>query len=215
MSRARVPAVIVLCVFLMGGAYLAQEQMEGQPPPQQQPPQREPAPIPPPPDGVEGFGHVNWGMTPDEVAGLVPDGSRGESGGIRVKMSVAGKPSQTYFVFRENKLAVISGTFTERYNRLNDYVHEYNRIKRILTEYLGAPVYDEEVWEEDGLPQDELEVGRAVATGRLRLATWWETDKSYVELRCRGGNYEVTRTFRFQSREFGGSPRRPPTRGDS
>ncbi len=211
MKRVRVPTLVILCAFLLGGVYVAQEQMKGQEqqPQQQAPPQPKPAPSPSSPDGIEGFGQVGWGMKPDEVASYLPSGTRGDSGGIRVNMNVGGMPSETYFVFKDDALAIISGRFTQRYNRLNDYVNEYNSVKNMMSRTLGAPVLEEEVWADDGLPQDEKELGRAVATGRLRLGAWWETDKSYVELLCRGGNYQVSRTVRFQSVEYGGSGRKP------
>ena len=211
--RARTSILTLVCLFLSGGVNLAQEfevQGEEQEVRPENPQDRPRAPVPPPPDGIESFGRINWGMEANDVARYLPDGSRGKSGGIRVNMYVGGKPSETYFVFKDDALAIISGRFTKRYSRLNDYVHEYNAIKRVLSKSLGDPMFLEEVWADDGLPQDEKEMGRAVATGRLRLGAWWETDKTYVELRCSGGNYQVSRTVRFQSKEHGGRRRKPP-----
>jgi hypothetical protein len=207
--RARPLALAALIGTLaLTGGLLAQETVEGQQQSREQPvrPQVE---APPPPDGIEGFGAVDWGMSTDEVLRYFPDAEPGEGGGLHISLAIGGKPSEAYFVFRDDKLAIIAGRFTQRYSNLNDYIHEYDEVVTLLERQLLEANLTEEKWADDGLEQDDDEKGRAVATGRLRLRTRWETPKSYVDFTCTGGNYQVHRTIRFQSREFGGPIRKP------
>jgi len=208
-TRPLALATLVAALAFTGGLY-AQETMQEQQLPQQQPERPRPE-APPPPDGVEGFGAIKWGMSPDEVARYFPGAKREEGGHLRVSMAIGGKPTDAFFVFRDNKLAIITGRFNKRYSHLNDYVHEYNAVVRILERELSDPNFTEEKWADDGIEPDDREMGRAVATGRLRLRTRWETSKTYVDFRCTGGNYKVHRAIRFQSKEFGRESRKPQT----
>jgi hypothetical protein len=209
--RARTLALTTLATALaLTGGLLAQETAQQQPQRQEQP-ERPRVEAPPPPDGIEGFGSVNWGMSTEEVARFYPNAERGEGGGLHVSMAIGGKPTEAYFVFREGKLAIIAGRFTKRYSDLDDYVHEYNEVVRLLERDLLEPSVAEEKWADDAMEQNDDQKGRAVATGQLRLRTSWETSKTVVDFTCTGGNYQVHRTIRFQSKQFGGKMRKPST----
>ena len=159
---------------------------------------------------TEGFGKAKWGMTPDQVLRDYPNHKRGDAGGLKINLVVGGRETEAYFVFRQNALVIITARFTEVYNHLNGNIHEYEDVKRALIKTHGKPIEDNTVWTDD-LPRDAGELGRAVATGRLRMSARWETDKTTISLRCTGTNYQIYRVLRYESRELAGLPLPPDT----
>lgn len=97
---------------------------------------------------------VRWGMSPEEV--IMKEGIVSSSyeevfqGGLSQitvpSTSIAGIPCTMLYVFSENRLSSISGTFHSEPFRLNEDVENYRHLQDLLEEKYGTPLEKEILW---------------------------------------------------------------------
>ena len=90
----------------------------------------------------------------------------------------------------------------EHYIMEANYLKDYNDFKTILTKKFGAADKDEMKWRKPHLKGDPSQWGVAVSIGDLSCQTVWETPRTRVVLQLTGGNYEVTCTIDYLSKDL-------------
>jgi hypothetical protein len=138
---------------------------------------------------TEGYRDARWGMTMEEVKKVAPDAQaswRFPTSLVVFNDRVAGKPARVVFRFAEDRLIIVMVQFMETHpDSKSKYVNDYDEIEKVLTTKYGEPEKKVDDW-----------------SGHLIKFIAWSTDKTDVQLACRGDDRELGVTIRYASREF-------------
>ncbi|MCY1080306.1 hypothetical protein [Archangium lansingense] len=141
-----------------------------------------------PPNGYrspEGYQHVRWGMSEDEVKRAYPQLLPIEQG-LYFEGETAGHKSVTAFAFSEHRLAFAAIVFQTTRQTVAQYIDDYNELKTLLTQKYGAPRHDNVNWREGkGFLGDSPDgLTTALRLGYATLETQWTTGETLIRLEC-------------------------------
>jgi len=147
------------------------------------------------------FRKTKWGFNRSQVkeaetATLIQDASEH----IAYKGNVANLNCLVVYHFQNNTLYMSSYQFTEEHSNRNDYINDYKKIKKLLTEKYGEPETDDVVWRNNLYKDDRQEWGLAVSIGHLVYMAKWDTPNTEIALMLRGDNYSITHFVLYKSK---------------
>jgi len=106
------------------------------------------------------------------------------------------------YLFTNDKLTTGRYLVTETHTNKNDYITDYNTLKKILDQKYGTPKKDEKYWKNDLYKDDYSEWGFAVSLGHLIYYATYENEKSEITIMLNGENYEIQLMIEATSKEF-------------
>jgi len=86
----------------------------------------------------------------------------------------------------------------------NDYISDYNSIKKIITKKYKEPSEDKSYWKNDLFKDDYQHWGLALATGDLSYYSNWKHADSVIWLSLTGDNYKVSLSAEYSSIKLAG-----------
>lgn len=151
------------------------------------------------------FRKTTWGMTKEQVKKTENSESIQEDDEILAyKGTVADLDCIIGYVFADGKLVRTKYRVLETHTNRNDYISDYNSLKKILTEKYAKPKDDKTVWKNDLYRTDRTEWGFAVSLGHLVYYCKWENNESDIILYLHGENYEISLDVEYSSKALKG-----------
>lgn len=150
------------------------------------------------------FRKTKWGMTNQEVQKSEEEATFVKNSGdtLIYEGTVAGLYSYIAYNFIKGKLVWTKCLITERHSNKNDYIGDYDRIKKMLTKKYGKPSKDEHYWRDDLYRNDFEHLGFAISLGHLVYYATWQTSETDVYLGLTGDNGQVELAVEYQSRSL-------------
>jgi hypothetical protein len=150
---------------------------------------------------TEGYGETRWGMPKREVLAVVP-GLKDAKTGLAMEGQVVGKSAIIVYVFAEDRLTIAGINFTEKYVNKNNYLVDYRELQGLLAKKYGPPKQEQTLWSQTLYRDRPDEWGMALSAGHVVMHTTWETEKTDIELSCRGEKFDITVQIRYASKEL-------------
>ncbi|MCK4325552.1 hypothetical protein KAW55_02220, partial [bacterium] len=102
------------------------------------------------------FRKISWGMNKEQVkkmetAKLINE----DEDSIAYQASVAGLDCAIFYKFTQGKLVNAGYSITQAHSNKNDYISDYNKLKKILTKKYGKPIKDFSRWKNDLYKDDK------------------------------------------------------------
>lgn len=157
---------------------------------------------------IEGFRNVRWGSTTDDVRRSetaqvtheeTPNDRRKIMG---YKDRLAGMNVQIGYELYDNKLIGGIYVLTDTHVNKNDYISDYEKLRKLLEEKYGPPKFWGPVWKNSMFKDNPDSYGLAVSAGHLTYGTVWETPESTIILGLSGDNYQVNLTLVYTSLDY-------------
>ncbi|MFK7844001.1 MAG: hypothetical protein AB8G77_01780 [Rhodothermales bacterium] len=135
------------------------------------------------------FREMTWGMTVDEVKEIEGMKVLDENENMFVyAVKIADREAILFYKHDNNKVVEGGYSFQQHYDDKNDYVNEYEALKKELTAEFGGPTIDEMLWKNDLYREDQDSLGLAVGMGYLIYWADWEAGDTIIELALHGNN---------------------------
>lgn len=149
------------------------------------------------------FRNAKWGMSKEEVISSEqsqPDESSKDSI-IYYEREVAGFDAILGYSFTDNRLSSGLYVINTKHTNDNDYIDDYDNIKKALISKYGTPDADRVNWKNDLFKDDPQDYGLAVAVGDLEYTSVWEKQNGSITLHLSGDNYDITLGLLYMSKE--------------
>ena len=160
-------------------------------------------PVEPTTDEKPNFRNAYWGDSLDTVKKGEDSKLAQESEDVLAYEDfVAGIHVMAVYFFEENKLTTAYYTMTDTHTNANDYIDDYTKFKKILTDKYGTPPYDKTVWKNDLYKDDYEDWGTAIKLGHLLFLAGWELDDTSIMITLRGENYKAGVSILYKSKEL-------------
>lgn len=138
--------------------------------------------------------NIKWGATKEQVIaaeGKQPDENVGTVLTF-YDVTAGGYPANVFYQFNdEDECYSVSYLLTTTHTNDNDYIDDYQSLKRKMSEKYGDPTIDEETWSQSLFKDNPEYYGLAVASGHLSYLTMYNTDKMSVTMFLNGDNYQI------------------------
>jgi hypothetical protein len=147
------------------------------------------------------FRKTNWGFSMDQVKNseslsLV----REEQNALMYKGTLSDLDCYVVFVFAKGKLVRTKYVIVEEHSNKNDYIRDYESLKRLLSNKYGTPIQDKTIWRNSLYKDDREEWGFAVSLGHLVYLSTWETSETEISDFLYGDNYEISLGIEYSSK---------------
>lgn len=154
----------------------------------------------------DGFRDFTWGMSQAKVKAIekskfIPDVSTDKILGYQT--SVAGLGALVTYVFVNDKLYKGKYVFVEEHSNRNDYISDYESIKKILVKKYGEPKESNTIWKNVLYRDDYQDWGMALSIGHLVFYSEWETATTDISLTMHGDNYKISFEAEYLSKNSG------------
>ncbi len=149
------------------------------------------------------FRQTRWGMSQEEVKSSEKDSPRDERPEVIVYLGEYEEMEALIgYVFEKGKLVNGGYAFLDRPLDLDNYIRDYENLKKSLVSQYGKPYVDESVWNPGEKPEeDPKKFAEAVCSGRLRYMTVWETDTTLIKLTLERRRDHCQIALQFESLE--------------
>jgi len=155
------------------------------------------------------FRKAKWAMSKEEVKNtdIITAEGTDKAGNpyLLAEDTVADLPCRVGYYFSKAKLMVGGYVFVSEYVNRNEYIEDYERIKRYLTGIYGSPDDEISVWRDNQAKQeyqdDQEHWGNAISRGQLSYFAKWESERTLMQLFLNGGNGKVNLAVRCKSKE--------------
>ncbi|MFY1829142.1 hypothetical protein ACN47A_24700 [Myxococcus fulvus] len=133
-----------------------------------------------------------------EVRKLYP-AARSAQGHLVLEGKTAGVSTTTYFMFVDDRLAGVSVQSQELRMSAIQYMDDYERFRRALTQKYGAPTSDGPVWRDETFKDMPDGLSTALTLGHAHLKTAWSTSESIVSLAAEGEKLRISVVVSYAS----------------
>ena len=107
------------------------------------------------------------------------------------------------YIFTGGKLTRGKYILNEKHSNKNDYINDYNKLKRLLIKKYGKTKVKKDVyWKNDLYKDDPQHWGTAISIGHLVYHCGWETPKTKIVLMLWGENYKLSTVIEYKSVEL-------------
>ncbi len=117
------------------------------------------------------------------------------------KGKVHGLVCMISYTFIKNQLVSGTYTFDAEHSHRNQYIKDFEDVKKILTDRYGNPIDDLKDWHNYQYKDDRNEWGLAVGVGHLSYSSLWKTADSEILLRLDGEDYEISHVLKYKSKK--------------
>lgn len=156
------------------------------------------------------FRNIKWGMSMAEVKA-----AEGETDLVTTDaliydgLNVAGIDVMLIYYFNENdQLYSAIYSFEETHVNKNDYIYDYEKVVKALTEKYGEPINSDTIWKDDLYKDEPTEWGMAVSAGHMMMFAKWETENTNIAIFLSGDNFEISTMIGYESKTI------PPKKTD-
>ena len=148
------------------------------------------------------FRNADWGMRPAQVIKSEKIKLSKGNNDLYGTTEVSGMPVIVLYSFTNDKLTSASYLFEQKHTNQNDYIDDYNRLKKFLSKKYGDPLTDIIDWSNE-LYKDNYDAwGMAVGMGYLIFKSSWLNDKSSIALLLMGENFKINMGITYISLEL-------------
>lgn len=116
--------------------------------------------------------------------------------------SLAGMSCDVAYIFTDDKLTMAKYIFNEEHTNKNDYISDFRKIVKLMTEKYGEPSWDSPEWRNSLYKDDPEDYGFAVSLGHLIYSAGWFTKKTDISVYLTGENYEISLTIQYVSKKY-------------
>jgi len=149
------------------------------------------------------FRKTDWGMNASKVKEVETNKLFKETEEILVYNAVvAGYKCLIYYNFAYDKLISARYQVVEKYDDLNKYVIEYNRVKNGLSAKYGKAIEDEIVWKNDTYRSDFPNWGLAISKDQMLFYSSWATDRTDIFYILNGEKSVMDFSIEYYSKEL-------------
>jgi hypothetical protein len=150
------------------------------------------------------FRKTNWGMSREAVKRSEAEKPYKEEGStISYFTTVAGKRTLLVYTFTSCCLAEAQYAHLGEHTNKNEYIDDYESLKRRMAEKYGAPDSDDVEWKNDLFKDRPQDYGLAVSVGLLEYEAEWQTKTTDIDLHLFGDNYQIDLFTNYRSKIFG------------
>lgn len=151
------------------------------------------------------FRKTEWGMSKNEVKALEPLPLQGENQTSLVYQdSIAGIDVVIGYTFSTDSDQLIAGGYLSqsKYKNQNEYIDDFNTMKKYFTGKYGEPKLDKVRWLNNFFKNSPEKAGFAVALGHAYYLTEWDTPNSVITMTLSGQDYEIQHLVSFKSKQY-------------
>lgn len=149
------------------------------------------------------FRKAKWGDSKQTIMSIEGEPDQYDTESLYVfRSTLAGMSCDVAYIFTDNKLTMAKYLFCENHTNKNDYISDYRRLVRLLTEKYGEPSWNAPEWRNSLYKDDPEDYGFAVSLGHLIYSAGWFGDKTDVSVYLTGENYEITLVIQYVSKKF-------------
>ncbi len=95
------------------------------------------------------------------------------------------------YFFIDDKLVSTNYVYKIKHINKNDYIRDYEIIKKTLITKYGQPMGERVDWKNDLFRDDPSQWGMAISAGHLIYISRWETDRTEILHSLYGDNFEI------------------------
>ena len=157
------------------------------------------------------FRRANWRMTIDEVKNMEEDEPVLEKEDILFyEDTLLGLDVDIMYIFLDNQLFKGTYLIREEYENKNNYLDDYEKLRKALIEKYGKPILgegsDDVEWKNPLYKDEPHEYGFAVSIGHLEYYTLWEKNSNgedtAISIRLSGENHDITLNLSYMDIEL-------------
>lgn len=145
------------------------------------------------------FRKTYWGMSKENVKATETGEIIRDNDILAYEGIIGGLKAYIIYIFVDNKLVRSKYVFIEKHSNRNDYIHDYNNLKNILTKKYKQSNEDKVYWKNDLYEDDYENWGLAISIGHLTQFSNWKTDKTEIWLSLTGDNYSIDLAVEYSS----------------
>jgi len=146
------------------------------------------------------FRKANWGMPRNKVKWTEADDPIGENDSdIIYSRQFAGMDALMGYVFEEDKLVKAKYMFQQQHSDLNDYITDYNNLKKALEKKYGKAKMEKALWSNGLYMKIPAEWGKALSLGYLTYLSYWNTKNTQISLLLKGENSKIDLWLEYKS----------------
>lgn len=154
-------------------------------------------------DSIPDFRKSRWGDSMRKVMNLEGKPNMYDSDDLYVfSSSLVGMPCDVVYVFTDNKLTMTKYMFESKHSNKNEYINDYNRLVRLLTEKYGEPNWNSYDWNNSLYKDEPDSYGFAISLGHLKYSACWDNEKTDVYMILYGENYEISLVIQYTSKKY-------------
>ena len=145
-----------------------------------------------PSHSTKNFRKTVWGMSKSQVKATESGKPKKEDDSTFVYVGrVSGMNALIIYIFAENKLVRAKYLFREQHSNENDYISDYDNLKKALVKKYGKVKDEKSVWRDDLYKDNYSKWGFAVSLGHRIYYSQWETKDTEIFLVLSGENYKI------------------------
>jgi hypothetical protein len=155
--------------------------------------------------GTKDFRNATWGMSKVEVKSTEEDKPSDEIDSAMIySRQILGMNALTGYLFAEDKLVRAKYMFHQQRGSTNDYIDDYNNLKKVLLKKYGKAKSDKTTWIKDVYKNSPADWGYALDHGYVTYLSYWETKNTRITLSLQGENYKINLWLEYKSRALAG-----------
>ena len=129
------------------------------------------------------FRKTHWGMSKNEVRKNETTEFIGETDDALIyKEKIGGLDSKLVYMFKDGKLRNSAYKFENKYSDVEDYINDYEKLKKAYTKKYGEPHSDEVRWTNDTFKDDPSMLGQVLIEDHVSYVTQWSLPETSVIL---------------------------------
>ena len=147
------------------------------------------------------FRKATWGMPRSEVVLTEADDPTSEDDSALIySRKVAGMSTLIGYLFVEDKLVKAKYMFHQQHSEFNQYITDYNNLKKALEKKYGKAQKERDIWSNDLYTNIPAEWGKAVSLGYLTRLSYWGIKNSEITLLLKGENEKIDLWLEYKSK---------------
>lgn len=150
------------------------------------------------------FRKTKWGMSKSQVKASEKAKFLDQSNdAIMYNSKLARMNVIIMYSFISNKLHSGIYVFKERHTNKNDYINDFNKIKKLLIQKYGRPIEDAKIWRNNLYKNSIQYHGMAVSMGHLVYRVQWKTAATEITHGLAGDNFKINHILQYGSKKLG------------
>ena len=147
------------------------------------------------------FRKTNWGMDKKTVKLTEPDDPTSEEDSAMIySRKVAGMDVLIGYIFVLDKLVRAKYMFHQQHENLNQYITDYNNIKKDLEKKYGKATKERTIWSNDLYTKIQSQWGTALGLEYVTFLSFWDTPKTEITLTLKGENSKIDLWLEYKSK---------------
>ena len=147
------------------------------------------------------FRKAVWGMPRSEVVLTEADDPTSEDDSALIySRKVAGMRTLIGYLFVEDKLVKAKYMFHQQHSEFDQYITDYNNLKKALEKKYGKAQKERDIWSNDLYTNIPAEWGKAVSLGYLTRLSYWSIKNTEITLTLKGKDEKIDLWLEYKSK---------------